>query len=103
VFWIASKLLDVFLNPFKCFSLILQSVVQAQARIRNYLTASQESIRPYSIVEVHHNHAVVASIDQVCTIVVGIAVDVEATALDEDVDRQLALVGGSFWRENIDE
>lgn len=82
--------------------MILEPVVQAQGLVGNNLLASKEAIGPYTVVEIDHDHAVVGSCNEVCTIVVCIAVGIEAAALDEDVDGEFAVACRFRRRKHVD-
>jgi hypothetical protein len=91
---IASKLADVFLDPLECLSLILESIVQAQGLVVCNLLPSKEPVRSDPVVEVDDNYVIVGGIDKVCAIVIRVAIDIEASSLDEDVDGEVARIGG---------
>lgn len=83
--------------------LILETIVQAEAFIGSKLAASKEAIGSDSIVEVDDDHAIVSGINEISSVVICVTIDVEATALDEDVDRQVALISGRCGCKYVDE
>lgn len=100
---ISTNLANISLHPLQQLPLVLQAIVQTKVLVCNNLFAGHEAIRPDSIIEVHHHYLIIGGIDQQATIVVGIAVQVEAAALDEDVYRQGARSCSICRREDIGE
>ncbi len=98
---ITTKLVDVFLNPIQQKSLIFQSIVQTHGLTSLYLPAGKEPIRPDSVIEVDNHHISACSVDEISAIVVCVAIDVEASSLDEDIHREFACVGGLGRREDV--
>jgi hypothetical protein len=101
--WVSAKFLNVLLYPFERLSLIFQTVVQAKASVGSYLRGCKESVRPDSVIEVDYDHVIVASFDEVCSIVIRIAVCIEASTLDKDVDGQAAFFRSFLRCKDIDE
>ena len=75
------------LHPFQQLSLVFQAIVEAQGFVVRNLLASEEAIRPDSIIEIDHDKLAVGGTNQIGAIVVEIPVDAETAALDENIDR----------------
>jgi hypothetical protein len=98
---VTSKLANVLLDPLQSLDLIFETVVCASTL--DDLVGSQESIRTDAVVEVYNHDIVVACFDQARAIVVRVGVCVEATALNEKVDRERVVRSSIRRSENIDE
>lgn len=84
-------------------ALVLQPVVEAHTGILSDFFAREKAVRAYSIIEVHHNHIPFRIFDEFSPVVVRIPVDIEATTLNEDVNRKVAGIRGLGRSEDIDE
>lgn len=75
---------NIVLHPLKHLALVIQSIVWL-----DLVSICQKSIWSYAIVEGDHHNVASTSLDQPCAVVVGVAVVVKATALDEEIHGQL--------------
>ena len=78
---IATKLLDVSLDPLKRLSLVLEPIVDASTG--GDFFARQEAVRSNAIVEVDDDNVQVARENQSRTVVIRVTVRVEAAALPD--------------------
>lgn len=96
-------LFDVGLYPLQELALILQTVVQTQGLVGHNLFACEESIGSNAVVEVDYYNFVVRGANQMRSVQVCIAVIVEASTLNEDINRQLALGCCMGWGIDVGE
>jgi hypothetical protein len=88
-------------HPLEKLALILQAVVQAQCGIPRNLFAGEETIRSNPVIEVDHNHVSFGRTNEVFAVQVCIAIDDEASSLNENEDRQIAVSRGVGRRKHI--
>jgi hypothetical protein len=100
VLGVTSKLADIFLYPLQSLDLVSETVVGSASL--NNLVWSQETIRTNTVVEVDDDNVVVACFDQTGTVVVGVRVGVESTALNEEVDGERVVWSGIRRSKDVD-
>jgi hypothetical protein len=61
----------------------------------------QKAIRPDTVVEIYYDHLIFSGFNQITRIVVGVSVNIESSALDEDVHRKGAVGRSICGGKNI--
>ena len=91
---------NIFLHPLKGFPLIFEAIVEARSLLD--FSASEEAIRPNTIVEINNDNVATRGFDQSTAIVVWIGIGVKATTLNEEVHRKFGVGGGTSWCIDIE-
>jgi hypothetical protein len=87
--------MNVLLNPLKDKALIKQASIQISTSFDFF--ASKETPRTDAVIKIDNNHVVISSFDQASSIEVCVRVFVEASTLNEKIDRaRLGVVDGSI-------
>lgn len=88
----------MFLHPFHNLALVEETIVG-----RDLISVGQETVGPHAIVENDHDDVVAACINKPRAVIIGIAVIVETTALNEEEDGQPGGSCGVGWCVYIEE
>ena len=79
--WVTAKGCYVRLDPLERFSLVPEAIVWC-----DMMPVSQETVRPYTIVEGDNDETTIAGGDETSAVQIRVRVGVETAALNEDVD-----------------